>query len=72
MIDAPEILQHLSEGTAVHSTHMPQPESMQELAQKTKPIAEKWKPVADSLYEQVCEKQKKRIRAHTRILRFKH
>lgn len=72
MSDVPEILQHLSEGTAVRSTHMPHPESMQELAEKTKPIADQWKPLADALYGQISEKQKKRIRTYTKILRFNH
>jgi MoaA/NifB/PqqE/SkfB family radical SAM enzyme len=72
MIDVPEILKHLSEGTEVHSTHMPHSESMQELATKTKAIADKWKPVADALYSKVSDEQKKRIKAYTRTGRFNH
>ncbi len=71
IMDAPEVLKYLSEGNGVHSTHLHNPESMLELAEKTKNLAEGWKPVADELYSKMPEKEKRKIELFKRHLLYK-
>jgi MoaA/NifB/PqqE/SkfB family radical SAM enzyme len=71
IMDAPEVLQYLSEGNGVHSTHLYNPESMQQLAAKTKLIAEAWKSVADESYSNMPEKEKQKIELFKRHLLYK-
>ena len=60
-MDAPEVLQYLSESKGVHSTHLQNPESMQQLADKTRSLAAGWKPLADSMFQEMTVKEKKKI-----------
>ncbi len=71
IMDAPEMLQHLSESQGVHSTHLQHPESMQQLASKTRSIAEGWKPISDAMYKDMPEKEKKKIKLFKRYLLYR-
>jgi len=71
IMDAPEALQDLSVATGVHSTHLQNPESMQQLAEKTKPLASRWKPVADSILAGMPEMEKKKIHLFKRHLLYR-
>jgi len=70
-MDAPESLQHLSNAVGVHSTHLQNPESMQELAQKTSSIAAGWRPLADTIFRDMPEKEKKKIRLFKKYLLYR-
>ncbi|MCE5299336.1 MAG: SPASM domain-containing protein, partial [Spirochaetia bacterium] len=50
MLDNPEIMERLIKASGAHSTQMEDSETVEELTAKTKPTAEKWKPVADRLW----------------------
>jgi hypothetical protein len=52
----------------VKSTHLSHPESAAELASKTGPIAEKWKPVARRLYDEMPEGEKRRFGLLTKLM----
>jgi len=71
IMDTPEILNYLSQAKGVHSTHLQNPESMQQLAEKTKPLAAGWKPLADGLFDMMPEKEKKKIRLFKKYLLYK-
>ena len=71
IMDVPEVLQYLSQGNGVHSTHLNDPESMQQLGAKTKLIAEGWKPVADDMYRKMPEKEKRKIELFKKYLLYK-
>lgn len=71
IMDTPDVLRYLSESKGVHSTHLQNPESMNQLADKTKPLAAGWKPVADSLFQEMPQKEKKKIALFKRYLLYK-
>jgi MoaA/NifB/PqqE/SkfB family radical SAM enzyme len=71
IMDTPEILNYLSEAKGVHSTHLHNPESMQQLAEKTKLLSEGWKTVADEMAEKMPGKEKKKIELFKRHLLYK-
>ncbi|MEI7594236.1 MAG: radical SAM protein [Bacteroidota bacterium] len=71
IMDAPDILNHLSEYTNAHSTHLQNPESMQQLAEKTNSLADSWKPLADKMLNDMPENEKKKIQLFKRFLLFK-
>jgi len=71
VMDAPEVLQYLSQANGVHSTHLNNQESMQQLGEKTKLIAEGWKPLADEMFRKMPEKEKKKIALFKRHLLYK-
>ena len=52
----------------VRSTHLNHPETPEELAVKTRPIAEKWEPVASKLYDEMPEKEKRRFGILTKVM----
>ena len=62
LIDVPEAIVKLTNSPSVRSTHLKHPETAEQLAEKTNPIAKKWKPVAEVLYENAPVKDKKRYR----------
>lgn len=51
MLDNPEKLEQMVHESGAHSTDMLKPESVDELVSKTKPVAAKWAPVAQELWE---------------------
>lgn len=71
IMDVPHVLQQLSELGLAHSTHLNDPESMQQLSEKTKPLAEAWKPIADDLQSRMPENKKRKIRMFERFLIYK-
>jgi hypothetical protein len=44
---------------------------MQQLAEKTNPIAAQWKPVADAMFSQMPQKEKRRIKLFKRAVLFR-
>ncbi|MDD5571042.1 MAG: radical SAM protein [Bacteroidales bacterium] len=71
IMDVPEALQRLSEAKGVCSTHIRNPESMQQLAKKTMHIAEEWKPRADSFFANMTKKEKRKVKTFKRYLLYK-
>jgi MoaA/NifB/PqqE/SkfB family radical SAM enzyme len=61
LMDLPEAIVKLTEDETVHSTHMAFPESGSQLADKTRELAENWKPVAETLYQETSSGDKKRF-----------
>lgn len=61
MMDIPEKIVELTSCKSVKSTHLSNPESGSELAAKTKPIAAKWRPVADEIYKGMPQSDKRRF-----------
>jgi MoaA/NifB/PqqE/SkfB family radical SAM enzyme len=72
IMDVPDAMQYLNKNKGVHSTHMQNPESMEQLAEKTKSIANDWKPEADAMFGKMPEKEKGKIRKFTRYLLYKN
>ena len=68
-MDVPEAIVELTKTEGVHSTHLYRPETAEQLAMKTRAIAEEWKPVADEIYTKVPEKEKRKSRLLLRFLR---
>ena len=69
--DVPEALEYLSKSKGVHSTHLQNPETMQQLAEKTKPLAKEWKPIADNLLHEMPKKEKRKVRLLRMFLLYK-
>lgn len=70
IMDVPEKLLSLGEGTTVKSTHQAHPETLQELAEKTQAIAREWKPVGDRLLENMSKKEKRKIKLLRKLLLY--
>jgi MoaA/NifB/PqqE/SkfB family radical SAM enzyme len=71
IMDVPDSMKYLNEKKGVHSTHMQNPESMLQLAEKTKPLSIDWKPEAEAMFKKMPEKEKGKIRLFTRYLLYK-
>ncbi len=71
LIDVPEKLVEVVENSGAHSTELASPENVRDLAAKTKPIAEKWQPLADRLYSHCPDKHKRCFKTNKRILGFR-
>jgi len=71
IMDVPEVLKVLSESPGVRSTHLQSPETMQQLSEKTRAIAEGWKPVGDDFLKKMPEKEKRKIRLLERLILYK-
>lgn len=67
-LDVPEAIEEITEMDGVKSTHLNYPETARELTSKTRPIAEKWEPVANKLYDEMPEKEKRRFGMLTRLM----
>lgn len=70
MMDIPEALVKLTSDSTVRSTHLGFPESGEQLACKTRPVAQQWSEKADLLYETMPEEDKKRFGTLNRLLQF--
>ena len=57
MLENPEKLREMVEGTDAHSTDMQSPESVEHLCSKCDRYAAEWKPVADALWKENREKK---------------
>jgi MoaA/NifB/PqqE/SkfB family radical SAM enzyme len=71
IMDVPEALLGLSEIKGVHSTHLINPERMEDLAIKTKPLAARWEPIAEKMFQELSGKEKRKIKTFTRYLLYK-
>ncbi len=72
IMDVPEGLVNVCSMEGVRSTHLNNGESPEALAAKTRPLAEKWEPVADALYSKMDPAGKKRYKRLSRILRLRN
>lgn len=72
MIDVPEAMIELCKAENVRSTHLTFPESAEEMAVKTTPGAEKWKPVANELWNDMPEEEKLRFGRITKLMQWGH
>jgi len=61
IMDVPEALTKITDLEGVHSTHMRCPETAAMLAEKTIPLAEAWKPVAEKMFEGMPAAEKRRF-----------
>jgi len=68
LIDVPEAIADLTKGDGVRSTHLNNPETGEQLARKTRHLAEKWEPMAEKLYREMPEDEKKRFGILTKLL----
>jgi len=68
LMDVPEAIVKLTEDDSVRSTHLAFPESADQLASKTIPIAERWDPVAREIYKNKPAEEKKRFGQLNRLL----
>ena len=51
MFDNPEFLKKMVQETGAHSTHLPEPETVEDLYARCKPAADAWAPVAKELWQ---------------------
>lgn len=71
LIDVPDVIvERINDGGA-HSTHYSAPESAEALADKTRPNAEKWQPVADELLKSLEKKKTSNYEATVRFIKFR-
>jgi hypothetical protein len=68
LIDVPEAIADLTKGEGVKSTHLNNPETGEQLARKTRHLADNWEPMADKLYREMPEDEKKRFGMLTKLL----
>ncbi len=68
LIDIPDALIKVTEMEGVRSTHLYNPETPHQLAEKTRPLAEKWEPVANKLFEEMPDNEKNRFGILTKLL----
>jgi MoaA/NifB/PqqE/SkfB family radical SAM enzyme len=68
MIDVPDAIIEATKSSGVRSTHLAFPESAEELAAKTRPNAEKWESVANDLWEEMPEVEKRRFGTLTKVI----
>jgi UTP:GlnB (protein PII) uridylyltransferase len=61
-MDVPDALVSITKSSGVHSTHISNPETAEQLASKTRQLSTKWGPVADRLFDAMDESEKKRFR----------
>lgn len=61
MMDVPDKIVSITNIPGVRSTHMNNPESAEMLASKTRPLADKWKSVAEKLYEEMPPDERRRF-----------
>ncbi len=67
-LDVPEAIVNITKTEGVRSTHLSHPESAEELAAKTRPLAEKWEPVARRLYDEMPREEKRRFGMLTKLM----
>jgi MoaA/NifB/PqqE/SkfB family radical SAM enzyme len=61
MMDVPDKIVKITSIPGVRSTHLNNPETAEQLAQKTRPLAEKWKPEADRLFDAMPADERRRF-----------
>jgi MoaA/NifB/PqqE/SkfB family radical SAM enzyme len=68
MMDVPDSFLAATDSEGVRSTHLNHPETPEELVAKTRPLAEKWQPVADLLYKEIPYDEKRRFGILTKLM----
>lgn len=68
MIDVPDAIVEVTKDQSVRSTHLAFPETAEELAAKTRANAELWEPVANDLWEEMPEAEKRRFGKLTKVI----
>jgi MoaA/NifB/PqqE/SkfB family radical SAM enzyme len=69
LVDVPDAIAKLTLDTTVHSTHLCCSETGEELANKTRKLSEQWKPLADSLFEAMPYREKRRFGLLNKMLK---
>lgn len=59
MLENPECIEHLVEESGAHSTYLTEDETVYELTSKTRPMAERWKPVAERIWTDASDDRAK-------------
>lgn len=72
IMDVPDSLAPLIHFNGTHSTHLNQTETPEQLAVKTIPLASEWELVADLMYRDMTEQEKRKFRRLTRLIINKH
>ncbi len=70
IMDVPDALIPLTCFPGVKSTHLNQNETAEELYRKTKPLGDRWKSVADEMYDNMSEREKQRIRQYRKYFLY--
>ncbi|MFO7636608.1 MAG: radical SAM protein [Clostridia bacterium] len=71
VIDVPGKLAEVVQNTNARSTHMKNPETCGDLAQKTSPMAKAWEPVAEELYRRSPRKIRRNFPVYLRYYAFR-
>lgn len=71
LIDVPDALPNLVNFEGVRSTHLHKPETAEQLKIKCSDLASEWKPKAEELFNDLPEKEKKKIRLFKKYLLYK-
>jgi MoaA/NifB/PqqE/SkfB family radical SAM enzyme len=61
IMDVPDALIAITKSSNVRSTHLKNPETAEELIAKTRPLAREWEPVANRLYDELPEREKRQF-----------
>jgi MoaA/NifB/PqqE/SkfB family radical SAM enzyme len=72
IMDVPENLASLNHFEGVRSTHLHHPEDHEQLYWKTSPLANGWKPIAEKMYHDMPEKEKRKFRLLSRFIIYRH
>ncbi len=71
LIDVPKKLVEVVEKSGAYSTELASPENVRDFVAKTTPIAQAWKPVAETIYAGFAPKYKRSFKLHNKILSYK-
>ncbi len=71
LIDVPDALVRVVREAGAHSTELNAPEAPEALADKLRPVAEKWAPIADRLYRQFPPETRKMFEKISSIRRVR-
>lgn len=71
LVNHPDRLERIVAETGAVSTHQANPETVAELAEKTRPSAVLWQPTADARFAALSGSQKRRYRLFIRFLKLK-
>jgi MoaA/NifB/PqqE/SkfB family radical SAM enzyme len=72
IMDVPEALKTVTDFKGVKSTHLNNTETPEQLADKTAPLAHNWKPVADMMYNEMPEEEKKQLGILSKIVHWRN
>ncbi len=71
LMNKPDKLAEIVQAVSARSTHAGNPESVPELAAKTKPLNDAWAPVANQLFQDFPKQVKRNLKAFTGYLAWK-